>query len=192
MKIRQANEADTEIGGNIDATEQVKVARHSWRVLTGERIAKAASLIGSQAAAAEAAGVSLSTLQRYMKGDVDPSLEATTRIAQASQLTLDWIATGEGPRYRKGYAEQGAQAAFAHSRTAEATAVFGPEEAEKAITDTADRVVAAFLWLRDIAAAEGLDPPRADLANLLRLAVSLARTPENAAALAGVMRSMCN
>jgi transcriptional regulator with XRE-family HTH domain len=73
-------------------------ARQSWRVAMGKRISDVCAIIGNQMQAAIVAGVSISTLQRYIRGEVDPSLEGMVRIARQAGISLDWLATGEGPR----------------------------------------------------------------------------------------------
>ncbi|MDX2272195.1 MAG: helix-turn-helix transcriptional regulator [Cyanobacteriota bacterium] len=50
---------------------------------------------GSLAEFAERCGVSASLLHKYLKGSV-PGLDKLVLIAQASQCSLDWLATGEG------------------------------------------------------------------------------------------------
>jgi transcriptional regulator with XRE-family HTH domain len=189
MKKQHEKTTSNDFSANIDADDQVKVARQSWRVMTGERIAEAVKLIGGQIAAAEAAGVSLSTLQRYMKGDVDPSLEAVMRLAQAVNLSLDWIATGRGRKYRQDIEEKSEKDDARHVMDERGQA-YG--DTREAVDDLAGHVVAAFLWLKGIAAAELLEPPRGALADLLRLAVSLPKTPENEAILARIMRQLCD
>lgn len=63
----------------------------------GKRIFDVCAIIGNQMQAALVAGVSISTLQRYIRGEVDPSLEGMMRLAKQADASLDWLATGEGP-----------------------------------------------------------------------------------------------
>lgn len=83
---------------NNDAMPTDTGVRQSWRIEMGARIQAASKLIGSQQKAADAAGVSLSTLQRYFKGEVDPSLEGVKRLADESGVLVGWLITGEGPQ----------------------------------------------------------------------------------------------
>lgn len=61
------------------------------------RVDDACRLIGSRAAAAAAAGVSPQMLSRYIKGEAIPSFKVMVKLAQAANVSLDWIATGQGP-----------------------------------------------------------------------------------------------
>jgi len=54
-------------------------------------------LIGTQAQAADIAGVRLTTLARWMTGENDPNFGALARLATAAGVSLDWLATGRQP-----------------------------------------------------------------------------------------------
>lgn len=66
------------------------------RMEVGERIRKMVAVIGTQAKAAEVAGVSVQQLSRFMNGKNSPSFGPMTKLANASQMNLQWVATGVG------------------------------------------------------------------------------------------------
>lgn len=49
------------------------------------------------------AGISDSTLRSILKG-TSPTLDSLVPIARAADVSVDWLATGEGPMYRDGLA----------------------------------------------------------------------------------------
>nr|WP_246423497.1 helix-turn-helix transcriptional regulator [Roseospira goensis] len=51
----------------------------------------------NRAAAAEKAGISVSTLQNWIDGKYAPSFESIAHLAQAAGIRVEWIATGRGP-----------------------------------------------------------------------------------------------
>jgi transcriptional regulator with XRE-family HTH domain len=46
-------------------------------------------------------GVSEAVIRSYIKDKRDPSLEKIKAIAAAAGVTIDWLATGRAPKYRK-------------------------------------------------------------------------------------------
>lgn len=62
----------------------------------GARIDEACRLIGGREAAAQAAGVSSVMLRRYIRGGSKATFEVIANLARAAEVSLDWIATGEG------------------------------------------------------------------------------------------------
>lgn len=65
----------------------------------GLRVKAMVNQYPDQSTAAKAAGVSLSTLKRYMAGK-DPGFRAVYGLATGSDTNLDWVATGHGPMRR--------------------------------------------------------------------------------------------
>lgn len=63
----------------------------------GARISAAADKIGTRQAAADAAGVSQDSLQRYIREDVEPPFRAIVNLARRAGVRLDWLAFNEGP-----------------------------------------------------------------------------------------------
>src|SRR3990172_5937509 len=63
----------------------------------GWRIAEVAELFGTQKEAAAVAGVSLETLDRYKKSETGLKFDPIVRLTAAKGVSLDWLATGEGP-----------------------------------------------------------------------------------------------
>ncbi|TLP70779.1 helix-turn-helix transcriptional regulator [Pseudomonas nitroreducens] len=78
----------------------------------GTRIGAVADLYVSRKAAAAAAGVSLSTLQRWIAEEGAPAFDSLAKLAYGNGASLDWIATGQGSMQPNGVATtQGAPVA---------------------------------------------------------------------------------
>jgi hypothetical protein len=98
-------DSKTVLSGENDANEDAadqrqipKAENDAWSVGVGARISAVIEEIGSQALAAHAAGISVSTLQRYARGEVAAPFKALAGLARKAAVSLDWLATGEGPR----------------------------------------------------------------------------------------------
>ncbi len=63
----------------------------------GTRIRAIADLIGDRKEAADAADVSVASLQRYIAEDAEPTFSAISGLAKASGARLEWLAFEEGP-----------------------------------------------------------------------------------------------
>lgn len=106
--MKDKKQSKSEVYEEYDATDQRRDARQILREETdaknveiGRRLEAAVEMIGSNGVAAEAGGVSVSTLQRYIRGEVSAPFVALAGIARRSGVSLDWLATGEGPRERR-------------------------------------------------------------------------------------------
>jgi phage repressor protein C with HTH and peptisase S24 domain len=66
----------------------------------GTRISALADLYPSRKQAAQAAGVALSSLQRWIAEEGMPAIDSVARLAYSRGVSLDWIATGSGSMYR--------------------------------------------------------------------------------------------
>lgn len=97
MNIRVKKQSDTHNYDAAPAMTESELLRQSWLKSMGGRIDDVCKKIGSQMQAAIVAGVSVSTIQRYIRGEVDPSLEGMMRIANQAGVSLDWLVSGEGP-----------------------------------------------------------------------------------------------
>lgn len=62
----------------------------------GERVGIVANLVGGQAELARRTGISTVSISSYMKGESDPSRERLVAMAEAANVSLFWLATGEG------------------------------------------------------------------------------------------------
>lgn len=62
----------------------------------GQRIAKVASLVGGKRRLAEHAGISESHLYRCIKGTSATTIEPLMAIAEAANISLDWLVSGNG------------------------------------------------------------------------------------------------
>lgn len=78
----------------------VKEVDSSFRSTFGQRLAAVADLFETRIAAAETAGVVPEQLAKYLKGRVKPSFEAIRRLADAKNISLDWLDSGKGPMFR--------------------------------------------------------------------------------------------
>lgn len=64
------------------------------------RIREATKVIGTQVAAAKAAGVSPRQVRSYVSARSKPDADVLVRLADAAGFTLEWLVTGEGPKRR--------------------------------------------------------------------------------------------
>ena len=62
----------------------------------GTRINAAAKLYGSRKNAANAAGVSVDMLARYIRNENQPSFDAIAKLCVGQNVSIAWLATGEG------------------------------------------------------------------------------------------------
>lgn len=53
--------------------------------------------VGSRKKASEVAGKSVDMLISYAKGRIDAPFQVLTKLAEATGVSLDWLATGKGP-----------------------------------------------------------------------------------------------
>lgn len=63
----------------------------------GTRISAVADLYGDRKSAAAAGGISTDQLARYMRGDNQPPFIVMAKMAAQVGVSLEWIATGQGP-----------------------------------------------------------------------------------------------
>ncbi|MGE0256967.1 MAG: S24 family peptidase [Alphaproteobacteria bacterium] len=68
----------------------------SFRAELGLRLREVENRFRNRADAAAAAGVAKSSLQRWIEGKSDASFEGLARLAEASGVSLDWLARGRG------------------------------------------------------------------------------------------------
>ena len=62
----------------------------------GERVGIIADLVGGQAELSRRSGISTVSIGSYLKGESDPSRERLVAMASAANVSLFWLATGEG------------------------------------------------------------------------------------------------
>lgn len=62
----------------------------------GRRIAAVVEAVGTRKFAAELMGVSTDALQRYIRDENKPTLEAVARLCLAANVSLEWVVTGNG------------------------------------------------------------------------------------------------
>lgn len=84
--------------GNISYPANVGEAPANFRVELGERIRWLLDQFDSRVQAAEVAGVTPEHLASYIAGRAKPPFELVARLAAAKDVSLDWIANGEGVR----------------------------------------------------------------------------------------------
>jgi transcriptional regulator with XRE-family HTH domain len=83
-------------GGRGGLIGMVKDSASIFAKVLAQRLALVVGRTGSQAAAAELAGVSLSQFKRYLAGENQPAFEAMVRLAAGARVDLNWLARGEG------------------------------------------------------------------------------------------------
>ena len=67
-----------------------------FRECLGQRIATCVTLIGTKSDAASAAGITAEQLNKWIKGTVKVPVEALHMLALAADVSVVWLATGEG------------------------------------------------------------------------------------------------
>lgn len=75
-----------------------RLRRDAFRQDLGHRLSGLLDEFGTRGEAADVAGVVTDQLLRYIRGQVKPPFEVMARLAQAKNVSLDWLWTGEGPR----------------------------------------------------------------------------------------------
>ena len=68
-------------------------------VLFITRMAEAASLAGNATRLAEKTHISRRAIGEYLAGNAEPSRPRLVAIAKAAGVSVDWLATGEGPKW---------------------------------------------------------------------------------------------
>lgn len=139
----------------------------------GQRIGRAAEELGTRTSAYTVMGVSSAALQRYIKEENVPPFDAVARLCVAAGVSLDWLATGEGPmKVREAASEQGSQVTRPDPGTLRAAA----EVLERALSDVdattdaagrAELLVAIYELLEQ---GSALDAAQRVVATMLRAA----------------------
>lgn len=62
----------------------------------GRRITAVAGLLGTRTSAAEVAGVSVDSLQRYFREENMLAFDVAARMCLAAKVRMEWLATGHG------------------------------------------------------------------------------------------------
>ena len=70
------------------------------RAEIGERLRDVEKEFPNRTAAAEAAGVSKSTFQRWVDAQTDITIDALIKLAAATDYSAEWLAFGRGPKLR--------------------------------------------------------------------------------------------
>lgn len=91
--------------GNIRRAGVLAEGPAVFRMELGERIRWLLDRFGSRAAAAETAGVTPEHLASYIAGRAKPPFELIARLARVQNVSLDWLASGEGEREAGGEPE---------------------------------------------------------------------------------------
>lgn len=85
--------------GEYFLDETSKIGDHANNGL-GTRISAVVDLFESRKKAASVADVHVDSLYRYMRGQQSPTLEVMSKLCSAKGISLDWLASGEGPMHR--------------------------------------------------------------------------------------------
>lgn len=75
---------------------------HVSEIDLGNRIRVVADMYANRHDAVSAAGCSKQSLDKYMKGEQAPTLKTMFMLASGVGVSLDWLATGDGPMLRSG------------------------------------------------------------------------------------------
>lgn len=78
----------------------------SQRTDLADRLVKLVKQFDTQQAAAEAGGVSLSQLKRYLSSQSDPPFSVISQMAAAVNCDMNWLATGTQTDHRWGWGDQ--------------------------------------------------------------------------------------
>lgn len=68
-----------------------------FKVAIAKRVRRAAEIVGGPKELSERLQLSARTLNNYMNGRNEPKTSGLVKIARASGVRLEWLATGEGP-----------------------------------------------------------------------------------------------
>ena len=112
--------------GNRSASRNLGEAPAIFRVELGERIRWLLDQFLNRVEAAEVAGVTPEHLASYIAGRAKPPFELIARLAAAKNVSLDWLASGEGSRDTDGE-EPGGFVAIPVERDAEAAPDVGQD-----------------------------------------------------------------
>jgi hypothetical protein len=87
----------TEGYGGKETDARVGTAVSFLKGCIGKRISAACDLIGTRTSAAQAIGISVDSLQRYIREERFPSLEVAAALSTISGVRLEWLAFGTEP-----------------------------------------------------------------------------------------------
>lgn len=150
---------ETVLQGNADENVRSDAPNADTKSLS-DRLARAIEAAGGQLAVARLAGVSTKTLSRYKAG-APPKHSTLAAIAKATNVHLDWLATGRGPM-KPGDPPPGQDALAAKPQE---TAPSGPLYLFP--TANMDRLAAAYAAARGLLAQRGIHTP--DPLDLVRI-----------------------
>lgn len=114
-----------------------------------ERIRKCAELAGSGDALSRKTAIPRRTLETYLTGATEPKASRLVAIARAADVTVEWLATGEGPMREGGEASAAAPAsagidrsllAAVHKGVAEAHGAGGAAMSAESLADEVARI----------------------------------------------------
>lgn len=78
------------------APADIKKEVLAYRREVGNRLREVEKRFANRAEAARSAGVAKSTLQNWIEGKTDPSFAGVVRLAQAADIDVAWLVSGEG------------------------------------------------------------------------------------------------
>lgn len=64
------------------------------------RLLSVCELFDTRQLAADAAGVHVDSIYKYLRGASAPTFEVMAKLCSAKGISLDWLASGDGPMYR--------------------------------------------------------------------------------------------
>ncbi len=81
----------------MDTAPEIKATPSDGTLRFPQRIAFAAKIAGNATELAKRAGISRRAIGTYLSGSSDPTLQRLLAIANATGISLEWLATGAGP-----------------------------------------------------------------------------------------------
>jgi len=85
----------SQLKNNVDG--YLDVDGHKLQI--SDRIRRAIRRSGGNAVVSEKSGVNLKTVSNYTRGHSEPKIISLSRIAKVCGVSIDWLATGEGPKH---------------------------------------------------------------------------------------------
>lgn len=143
---------------------------------------------GGVAALARKVGMKDSTLRKWVNGPSEPSRGDLVHVARETGVRVEWLATGEGPRFRKPAEISEEKGSYDPESKASGTQGATEKKADDDGGAAVESLVRAAILVIDTIKEEGLNIPEARLPDLVKFAWTIPDSPENRELLRGVVR----
>ena len=128
--------------GKDGSPGNVQDGQTPFRLDFGERMRWLLDLFATRVEAGEVSDISPEHLPAYIRGSVQPRFDTVARLAAAKNVSLAWMASGEGPRYLSAEAPEGF-----------ATVALQADGETRFDDGNEPRIMFAKAWLRTLTAA---------------------------------------